>query len=220
MLYIFKRTNFSKINSITKFYETKKFIPNWSSRGPHSKFFLNDRKFYSTNPKLDPDNVKELLSKLSALNFAELITLEKQLLKMTGINPEMISKLMSGVTSTGSTQQAAKTQAAPTATEQPAAASSPAQERLDPRAAAAKAAAAAKQNTRSASVKLIAYPEGNKMNVLREVRKLKPGMNLMDSKKLVENLPQILQKDVTANDQKEWKDALEAAGAKIEFIYN
>lgn len=31
-----------------------------------------------------------------------------------------------------------------------------------------------------ADVKLISFPDGAKFNVLREVRKLKPGMNLMD----------------------------------------
>jgi len=72
--------------------------------------------------------------------------------------------------------------------------------------------------TKSASVKLISFPDGQKIFVLKEIRKLKPGMNLLDSKKLVENLPQILQKDVLPQDLMEWKTALEAVGAKLEFV--
>jgi len=68
-----------------------------------------------------------------------------------------------------------------------------------------------------ANVKLISYPDGAKMNVLREVRKVKPGMNLMDSKKLVENLPQILSKGASPEEQKQWKEALEKVGAVVEF---
>uniref|UniRef100_A0A6B2LQU7 Large ribosomal subunit protein bL12 C-terminal domain-containing protein n=1 Tax=Arcella intermedia TaxID=1963864 RepID=A0A6B2LQU7_9EUKA len=74
------------------------------------------------------------------------------------------------------------------------------------------------KESKSASVKLISFPEGSKMHVLKEVRKLKPGMNLLESKKLVENLPQILQKNVLPEEQKEWKTLLEAVGAVIEFV--
>lgn len=37
-----------------------------------------------------------------------------------------------------------------------------------------------KKEIEVADVKLVSFPEGAKFNVLREVRKLKPGMNLMD----------------------------------------
>jgi len=69
-----------------------------------------------------------------------------------------------------------------------------------------------------ASVKLISYPEGAKFNVLREVRKLKPGMNLMDSKKMVENLPQIILKNAPAKEVAVWKNGLEVAGATVEVV--
>jgi len=71
---------------------------------------------------------------------------------------------------------------------------------------------------KSASVKLLSFPDGSKINVLKEVRKLKPGMSIVDSKKLVENLPQILVKSATPDEQKEWKTALEAVGAVLDFV--
>lgn len=69
-----------------------------------------------------------------------------------------------------------------------------------------------------ASIKLVSFPESNKLNVLKEIRKLKPGMNLTDSMKLVANLPQILVKGASPEDQKKWKSELEKTGAVIEFV--
>jgi len=69
-----------------------------------------------------------------------------------------------------------------------------------------------------ANIKLVSFPEGSKMNVLKEIRKLKPGMNLADSMKLVANLPQILIKGVSPEEQTKWKTELEKTGAVLEFV--
>jgi len=158
------------------------------------------------------------MEKLNTLNFFEIHSLGKQMAALTGITEKMIPPIPSSQSVKSDTpgqQTTATAQPSGTDKDQQAASGKAGAAAAAAKAAAEKKAAAA---TRVASVKLLSYPEAAKINVLREIRKLKPGMNLMDSKKLVENLPQILQKDVLPDQQKEWKEALEAAGAKIDFV--
>jgi len=155
------------------------------------------------------DNVKKIMELIKNLNFIEIIALAKELSRLTGISEESMANMATGNMGLHP-GPVAQGQAAPTGAQGEA----PAEAGKAP----AKPAPPEKKAVKSASVKLVSMPEGAKFSVLRELRKLKPGMNLMDSKKLVENLPQILQKDVPPDEQKEWKDALEGAGAKIEFI--
>jgi len=69
-----------------------------------------------------------------------------------------------------------------------------------------------------ADIKLLGFPEGAKFPVLKEIRKLKPGMNLVDSKKLVEELPQIVGKRISGDELEEWKKALDTLGCQYELI--
>eukprot|EP01126_Amoeba_proteus_P048609 TRINITY_DN5635_c0_g1_i2.p2 TRINITY_DN5635_c0_g1~~TRINITY_DN5635_c0_g1_i2.p2 ORF type:complete len:112 (-),score=27.52 TRINITY_DN5635_c0_g1_i2:110-445(-) len=97
--------------------------------------------------------------------------------------------------------------------------SSPTPQRVEtPQVATATDEPPKKKEISVADVKLFGYPEEKKLLLIKEIRKLKPGMNMMDSKKLVENLPQILQNRVAGDDLVEWKKVLDTLGAKYELI--
>jgi len=66
------------------------------------------------------------------------------------------------------------------------------------------------------SVKLVGFEEGAKIKVLKEIRVLKPGMQLMESKNMVENLPQTLREGAPEDEAKKWQEKLVAAGGKVE----
>jgi len=68
------------------------------------------------------------------------------------------------------------------------------------------------------TVTLKKFPEGAKFKVLKEVRVLRPGMNLIESKELVDQLPSTLQKGIPENELEEWKTKLEAVGAEIDIV--
>lgn len=96
-------------------------------------------------------------------------------------------------------------------------------------AAAAAAPAEAKEEKKDAKpaapkpgakqdVKLVSFPEANKFKVLKEIRTLKPGMNLMESKSLIEGLPKIVIKELASKAAEEWKQKLTDAGAVVELV--
>jgi len=53
---------------------------------------------------------------------------------------------------------------------------------------------------------------------LKDIRKLKPGMDLTQSKKLVEELPGIIITGLSSVTVKEWQDSLDPLGAKYELV--
>jgi len=53
---------------------------------------------------------------------------------------------------------------------------------------------------------------------LKEIRVLKPGMALMESKALLEGLPKIVAKDLGAKDAETWKTKLTEAGGVLELV--
>ncbi|CAN5312629.1 50S ribosomal protein L7/L12 [soil metagenome] len=58
---------------------------------------------------------------------------------------------------------------------------------------------------------------GNKIDVIKEVRAVVPGLGLADAKKLVESAPQPLKEGVSKEEAEETKKRMEAAGAKVEI---
>ncbi len=50
------------------------------------------------------------------------------------------------------------------------------------------------------------------------MRKVAPGMNLMDSKKLVEELPSTVAENVPAADAQKWLAELKEAGATVQLV--
>eukprot|EP01102_Stenamoeba_stenopodia_P004485 TRINITY_DN14780_c0_g2_i1.p1 TRINITY_DN14780_c0_g2~~TRINITY_DN14780_c0_g2_i1.p1 ORF type:complete len:201 (-),score=58.27 TRINITY_DN14780_c0_g2_i1:126-728(-) len=84
-------------------------------------------------------------------------------------------------------------------------------------AAAAPAAEEKPAEKTSFTVKLISFDEASKFKVLKEIRALKPGMQLMESKALIEKLPSILKEDVSKDEGGQWVEKLKAAGAVVEL---
>jgi large subunit ribosomal protein L7/L12 len=57
----------------------------------------------------------------------------------------------------------------------------------------------------------------NKINAIKEVRGVVPGLGLAEAKKLVESAPQPLKQGATKAEAEEIKKKMEAAGAKVEI---
>lgn len=67
------------------------------------------------------------------------------------------------------------------------------------------------------TVKLVSFADDAKIKVIKEVKTLSEGMNLVQAKKLVESLPQVLQKEVGKEEALRLKAVLEAAGGTVEL---
>ena len=57
-----------------------------------------------------------------------------------------------------------------------------------------------------------------KIKVIKALRQVIQGLGLTDAKKLVEETPSVLQENVSKEDAQKMKEALEAAGAKVELL--
>ena len=76
----------------------------------------------------------------------------------------------------------------------------------------------AKPREKSAfTVKLAAFDAGKKVALIKEVKNLLEGMNLVQAKKFVESAPQTLKEDVPKDEAEALKAALEAVGGTIEL---
>eukprot|EP01129_Flabellula_baltica_P011805 TRINITY_DN522_c0_g1_i1.p1 TRINITY_DN522_c0_g1~~TRINITY_DN522_c0_g1_i1.p1 ORF type:complete len:197 (+),score=59.51 TRINITY_DN522_c0_g1_i1:36-626(+) len=67
-------------------------------------------------------------------------------------------------------------------------------------------------------VKLISVPQDKRLVLMKNFRKLRPGLGMMETKELCTNLPSILMKEVPADKKKEWEDMLTEAGCEFEFV--
>ena len=67
------------------------------------------------------------------------------------------------------------------------------------------------------TVKLAAFDAGKKVALIKEVKNLMEGMNLVQAKKFVEGAPQTLKEDVPKEEAEALKAALEAVGGTIEL---
>ncbi|XP_030572311.1 uncharacterized protein LOC115770981 [Drosophila novamexicana] len=77
--------------------------------------------------------------------------------------------------------------------------------------------AAPKKVQTSFKVKMIKFDEKQKVALIKEVKNLLEGMNLVQAKKFVESAPTIVKEDVTKEEAEKLKEALAKAGAIIEI---
>lgn len=84
-------------------------------------------------------------------------------------------------------------------------------------ATAAPAAAPAAAKKDSFKMKLVSFEDGKKFAILKILRKISPNMNLMDSKKLVEELPSTISENLPAADAQKFAAELKEAGATVEL---
>jgi len=68
------------------------------------------------------------------------------------------------------------------------------------------------------NLKLVKMDEGAKYKILKEIRALKPGMKIDESKKYVENLPQIILEDSKPDELAKWEEKLKAVGGHMERV--
>lgn len=67
------------------------------------------------------------------------------------------------------------------------------------------------------TVKLVKYAEDSKIKLIKEIRTLVEGMNLVQAKKFVEGVPQVVQEDVSKEEAERLRTALEAVGGTVEI---
>ncbi|XP_017955086.1 uncharacterized protein LOC108650451 [Drosophila navojoa] len=77
--------------------------------------------------------------------------------------------------------------------------------------------AAPKKVQTAFKVKMIKFDEKQKVALIKEVKNLLEGMNLVQAKKFVESAPTIVKEDVTKEEAEKLKEALAKAGAVIEI---
>lgn len=77
--------------------------------------------------------------------------------------------------------------------------------------------AAPKKVQTSFKVKLVKFDEKQKVALIKEVKNLLEGMNLVQAKKFVESAPTIVKEDIPKEEAEKLKDALAKAGAVIEI---
>ncbi|RCN51462.1 Ribosomal protein L7/L12 domain protein [Ancylostoma caninum] len=68
------------------------------------------------------------------------------------------------------------------------------------------------------SVKLTKFDDTKKIAVIKEIRNLVPGLNLVQAKKFVETAPVVVKEDMGKAEAEEMKKALEKVGATVEIV--
>lgn len=77
--------------------------------------------------------------------------------------------------------------------------------------------AAPKKVQTAFKVKMIKYDEKQKVALIKEVKNLFDGMNLVQAKKFVESLPALVKEDVTKDEAEKLKETLTKIGAVVEI---
>ncbi|XP_065561398.1 large ribosomal subunit protein bL12m-like [Artemia franciscana] len=67
------------------------------------------------------------------------------------------------------------------------------------------------------TVKLMKYDDSKKVALIKEMKNLVEGMNLVQAKKFVESAPAVVKADLSKEEAEKLKDALAAAGAVCEI---
>eukprot|EP00005_Dracoamoeba_jomungandri_P003174 CAMPEP_0174250258 /NCGR_PEP_ID=MMETSP0439-20130205/488_1 /TAXON_ID=0 /ORGANISM="Stereomyxa ramosa, Strain Chinc5" /LENGTH=162 /DNA_ID=CAMNT_0015330277 /DNA_START=150 /DNA_END=638 /DNA_ORIENTATION=+ len=142
-------------------------------------------------------HIKELGDQIMRLNQIEYLSLTKYMQKQLGI-PDSVMEGSPVIVSQSASQQAAAPQAGA------------GEEKKDEAPAAPTAA--------NGKLVLTALEDGAKFKVLKEIRAtICPGMKIMDAKKLVENLPQVLVEDITSDAAQAHIKVLKELGAVVEL---
>ena len=78
-------------------------------------------------------------------------------------------------------------------------------------------AAAPKKVQTSFKVKMVKFDEKQKVALIKEIKGLMDGMNLVQAKKFVESTPALVKDDVSKDEAEKLKEALSKVGAVIEI---
>ncbi|XP_055351254.1 39S ribosomal protein L12, mitochondrial-like [Paramacrobiotus metropolitanus] len=74
-----------------------------------------------------------------------------------------------------------------------------------------------KKEKSSFTIRLLKFDEGKKVQLIKEIKGLIEGMNLVQAKKYVESLPQTVRQDIAKDEAEKLKAALEAVGGVVEM---
>ena len=74
----------------------------------------------------------------------------------------------------------------------------------------------AKQEQSSFTVRLVKFDDAKKVAVIKEIKSMVEGMNLVQAKKFVESVPQVVRSDISKEEADKLKETLTAAGGTVE----
>lgn len=64
-------------------------------------------------------------------------------------------------------------------------------------------------------VKLVGFDDTKKVALIKEMKSLVPGLNLVQAKKFVESVPQIIKNNLSKEEADQLKASLESLGGKV-----
>ncbi|EFN81003.1 39S ribosomal protein L12, mitochondrial [Harpegnathos saltator] len=70
----------------------------------------------------------------------------------------------------------------------------------------------------SFTVKLLSFDDKQKIALIKEVKNLLPDTNLVQAKKFIENVPAIVQADISKDEAEKLKESLMKVGATVEIV--
>jgi len=170
-----------------------KFTPVPKDYDPRKVFQIDD-------PENIPPKIMELAQQVVKLNNLETIYFVRATAKLMGLTFDQVLSTFAAGPAPAATQQAAPTGGEPAAA-----------------AGAAKKEEPKKAEKATVTIKLIKCDEGSKYKILKEIRNLKPGMNLTESKTLVDNIPSVLKEGVPKEEAAKWAEKIKAAGGEVAF---
>jgi len=68
------------------------------------------------------------------------------------------------------------------------------------------------------TLKLVKFDDSKKVAIIKEVKNLLEGLNLVQAKKFVESVPTVVKADVTKEEAERLRDALQAVGGTCEIV--
>ncbi|XP_076821455.1 large ribosomal subunit protein bL12-like [Clavelina lepadiformis] len=68
------------------------------------------------------------------------------------------------------------------------------------------------------AIKLVGFQASDKIKVIKALKAVKTSLNLVQAKKLVESIPQVIMEEVAKEECEEIKKTLEEAGGKVELV--
>jgi large subunit ribosomal protein L7/L12 len=68
------------------------------------------------------------------------------------------------------------------------------------------------------TLKLVKFDEGKKVAIIKEIKNLIEGMNLVQAKKFVESVPTVVKADLPKEEAEKLRDALVAVGGVCEIV--
>ncbi|OUC45244.1 Ribosomal protein L7/L12 domain protein, partial [Trichinella nativa] len=70
------------------------------------------------------------------------------------------------------------------------------------------------QQKTSFTLRLVKFDESKKITLIKEIKNVVPGLNLVQAKKYVETLPQIVKEDIGQTEAEKLKEQITAAGGE------